>query len=91
VIQASSPEQESPVGHSVGGVFVSLPMGGIAVFRSPANERCFSLKNSHEKYVQKKSLDAIPTGIMFTPRQRCTDVQTTSMPMVPAAWSLGQF
>ena len=53
-------------------------MGGRGDFRSPVNETRFPLENSHEKYVQKKSLDAISSGIMFTPCQRCTDVQNNA-------------
>jgi hypothetical protein len=64
-------------------------MGGLCVFRSPANEWCFSPENSREKYVQKKSLDAIPTGVMFTP---CHDLHggTVVLFMVPAAGASGQ-
>jgi hypothetical protein len=64
-------------------------MGGRSVFRSPANECCFSLKNSREKQVQKKSLDAIPTGYMFTP---CHNLHggTVVLFMVPAAGAPGK-
>lgn len=39
----------------------------------------FPSKTAAESTFKKKTLDAIPTGIMFTPRQRCTDVQNNAL------------